>query len=148
MEVLNYLNSIPEDRKIAFNSLRDVVLESLPPGFKEVISYGMLGYVVPHELYPLGYHVNPKLPLPFINLASQKKHIALYHMGIYSDDKLLNWFVKEYKQCCKHKLNMGKSCIRFSNIDEIPYDLIGDLCSKMNVESWIKQYEKAFVKSN
>ena len=148
MEVLSYLNSIPEDRKIAFNSLRDVVLDSLPSGFKEVISYGMLGYVVPLELYPLGYHVNPKLPLPFINLASQKKHIALYHMGIYSDDKLLNWFVKEYKQCCKHKLNMGKSCIRFSNIDEIPYDLIGDLCSKMNVESWIKQYEKAFVKSN
>lgn len=146
MEVLNYLNSIPEDRKTAFNSLRDVVLESLPSGFKEVISYGMLGYVVPHELYPLGYHVNPKLPLPFINLASQKKHIALYHMGIYSDGKLLNWFVKEYNQCCKHKLNMGKSCIRFSNIDEIPYDLIGDLCSKMSVESWIKQYEKTFVK--
>ena len=146
MEVLSYLNSIPEDRKIAFNSLRDVVLDSLPSGFKEVISYGMLGYVVPHELYPLGYHVNPKLPLPFINLASQKKHIALYHMGIYSDVKLLNWFTKQYNQSCKHKLNMGKSCIRFSNVDEIPYDLIGDLCSKMSVESWIKQYEKAFVK--
>ena len=146
MEVSDYLDTIPLERKEAFNSLRDVVLKNLPIGFKEVLNYGMLGYVVPHELYPFGYHVNPLLPLPFINLASQKKHIALYHMGIYSDAKLLDWFVGEYAKISNKKLNMGKSCIRFSKIDKIPYELIGELCSKMTVEDWVGIYENAIKK--
>ncbi|MDG2370976.1 MAG: DUF1801 domain-containing protein [Flavobacteriales bacterium] len=146
MEVSDYLDTIPLERKEAFNSLRDVVLKNLPIGFKEVLNYGMLGYVVPHELYPFGYHVNPLLPLPFINLASQKKHISLYHMGIYSDAKLLDWFVGEYAKISNKKLNMGKSCIRFSKIDKIPYELIGELCSKMTVEDWVGIYENAIKK--
>ncbi len=146
MDVSNYLDTIPIHRKKAFFSLRDVVLKNLPIGFKEVINYGMLGYVVPHELYPSGYHVNPLLPLPFINLASQKKHISLYHMGIYSDAKLLDWFVGQYAQLTDNKLSMGKSCIRFSKIDEIPYELIGELCSKMTVEDWVDLYENAIKK--
>ena len=146
MEVSDYLDTIPLERKEAFYSLRDVVLKNLPIGFKEVLNYGMLGYVVPHELYPFGYHVNPLLPLPFINLASQKKHIALYHMGIYSDAKLLDWFVGEYAKISNKKLNMGKSCIRFSKIDKIPYELIGELCSKMTVEDWVGIYENAIKK--
>ena len=105
-------------------------LKNLPKGFKECISYGMLGYVVPHELYPNGYHVNPKLPLPFINLASQKNFIAVYHSGLYADPELMEWFVKVYPKHCKTKLDMGKSCIRFKKIDQIPMVLIGELVSK------------------
>ena len=111
-------------------------------GFKELMGYGMLGYVVPHSKYPDGYHCNPELPLPFINLASQKNFIALYHMGIYSDPKLLNWFTKEYPKHSKSKLDMGKSCIRFKKPEDIPYKLIGELASKLTPDEWIKMYEK------
>ena len=122
--------------------LRTVIRENLPKGFKEVMD-GMLHYVVPHSIYPDGYHCNPKQPLPFISLASQKNFIALYHMGIYSDNKLLNWFTKEYPSHSKSKLDMGKSCIRFKKVNDIPYDLIGELVSKITVDEWIFFYEKA-----
>ena len=110
------------------------------------MSYGMLGYVVPHSTYPEGYHVNPKLPLPFINLASQKNHIAVYHSGIYSDPELMNWFVAEYPKYVSTKLDMGKSCIRFKNPDKIPYELFGELFTKMTPEQWITQYESIIKK--
>ncbi|MCB0727177.1 MAG: DUF1801 domain-containing protein [Ignavibacteriae bacterium] len=137
-----YLGSLPEDRKKAISELRKVLKKNLPKGFKEVMGYGMLGYVVPHSKYPDGYHCNPELPLPFINLASQKNFIALYHMGIYSDPKLLNWFTKEYPKHSKSKLDMGKSCIRFKKPEDIPYKLIGELASKLTPDEWIKMYEK------
>ena len=114
-----YLNQLPQERKQVMTKLRDIILKNLPKGFEECISYGMLGYVVPHSMYPEGYHVNPSLPLPFINLASQKNYIAIYHMGIYSNEKLLNWFEKEYEKLGLKKLNRGKSCIRFKKINEI-----------------------------
>ena len=99
-----YLSELPEDRKEAMLKLRNAIKENLPQGFEEVISYGMLGYVVPHSIYPSGYHCDPKLPLPFINLASQKNFIALYHMGIYANKNLESWFVSEYpKLQCKKK---------------------------------------------
>jgi hypothetical protein len=126
--------------------LRNAIKENLPQGFEEVISYGMLGYVVPHSIYPSGYHCDAKLPLPFINLASQKNFIALYHMGIYADKNLESWFVSEYPKHVKTKLYMGKSCIRFKKMDDIPFDFIGELAAKVSVEDWILNYEKAFKK--
>ncbi|MBO6585752.1 MAG: DUF1801 domain-containing protein [Gracilimonas sp.] len=137
-----YIQKIPEERKEPIKKLRSVISKNLPEGFKEQMSYGMIGYVVPHSLYPNGYHVAPELPLPFINIASQKNHIAVYHSGIYADDELMNWFKGEYPKHVKTKLDMGKSCIRFRNPDHIPYELIGELAGKMTPKEWIELYEK------
>ena len=139
--VNEYLNELPEERKSAFLKLKNSILNNLPKGFKEEMSYGMLGYVVPHTIYPNGYHCNPKLPLPFINIASQKNFIALYHMGIYANPELLKWFSSEYSKHSTQKLDMGKSCIRFKKWDQIPFDLIAELAGKMSVEDWINCYE-------
>lgn len=137
-----YLNQLPPDRIEPMRKLREVILENLPQGFSEATGYGMMGYCVPHSVYPAGYHCNPKDPLPFLGIASQKNFIALYHMGIYADPELLEWFVGEYPKHVKSKLDMGKSCIRFKNPDQIPYELIGELVKKMSVEEWIGLYEK------
>lgn len=137
-----YIESLSADRKKAVSEIRKVIKKNLPKGFKEVMGYGMIGYVIPHSMYPDGYHCNPELPLPFINLASQKNYIALYHMGIYGDQGLLNWFTKEYSKYSKSKLDMGKSCIRFKKPEDIPFKLIGELVSKITPEDWIKIYEK------
>ena len=136
-----YLEKIPEDRKEAMSKLRSVIKDNLPEGFDETMSYGMIGYVVPHTLYPAGYHCTPELPLPFLNIASQKNFIAVYHMGIYADTNLLDWFVSEFPKHNKLKLDMGKSCIRFKKPEQIPFELIGELASKMTVEEWIAIYE-------
>lgn len=144
--VTAYLEEIPEERKEAFFKLRDTILTNIPKGFSEQLNYGSLGYVVPHSIYPNGYHCHPKLPLPFIALANQKNFIALYHMGIYADPELLNWFVSEYPKHCEQKLDMGKSCIRFKKMDQIPFDLIGELVKKMEVQEWITCYESSFKK--
>lgn len=140
--VEEYLDSLPQDRTEPVTKLRNTILENLPDGFTEEMSYGMIGYVVPLNKYPDGYHCNPKLPLPFINLASQKNFIALYHMGIYAQPELLAWFTSEYPNYSKRKLDMGKSCIRFKRFDDIPYELIGELVRKMSAEEWISIYEK------
>jgi uncharacterized protein YdhG (YjbR/CyaY superfamily) len=137
-----YLSELPDDRKNTMLKLRNVLKENLPKGFEEVISYGMLGYVVPHTIFPKGYHCDPKLPLPFINLASQKNFIALYHMGIYADKNLFDWFTSEYPKHVKTKLDMGKSCIRFKKVDAIPFELIGELATKISVQDWTTIYEK------
>ena len=142
-----YILELPEDRKIAITKLREVISTNLPSGFKEEMSYGMIGYVVPHSLYPDGYHCDPKLPLPFACIASQKNFIAFYHMGVYADKKLLDWFIKEYPKHSKQKLDMGKSCIRFKKLDQIPYDLIGELIGKIKVKDWIKVYETNYKNS-
>lgn len=139
--VNDYLEELPEERKVTFSNLRNSILKNLPKGFEEQISYGMLGYVVPHSTYPNGYHCNPKLPLPFINIASQKNFIALYHMGIYANSELLEWFTTEYPKHSSQKLDMGKGCIRFKKMDQIPFDLIAELTRKISVEDWIECYE-------
>ncbi|MCM8568243.1 DUF1801 domain-containing protein [Gramella jeungdoensis] len=136
-----YIDKIPEERKESFSKLRSVIKDNLPTGFEETISYGMIGYIVPHSLYPEGYHCDPKLPLPFINLASQKNYIAVYHSGIYASPDLQKWFVNQYKKQIGKKPDMGKSCIRFKKTDEIPFDLIGELASKMTTQEWIDLYE-------
>ncbi len=140
--VKEYLKKVPKERSEYFNKLRKTILTNLPEGFVEEINYGMIGYVVPHDIYPGGYHCDPKLPLPFANIASQKNFISFYHMGIYANPELLKWFVKEYSKQSDTKLDMGKSCVRFKKMDKIPYDLIGKLMSKMSVNDWIKLYEK------
>lgn len=137
-----YIEQLPGERKEAISKLRKVILENLPKGFSEEMSYGMIGYVVPRSIYPDGYHANPELPLPFINIASQKNHIAVYHSGIYAEKNLMDWFVQEYPKHNSKKLDMGKSCLRFKKPDEIPYELIGQLAGKMTVEEWIEIYEK------
>ena len=142
----DYIDQIPEDRKATIKKLREIINKNLPKGFQETMSYGMIGYVVPHTIYPKGYHCTPELPLPFMNIASQKNFIAVYHMGVYAKKELLEWLVAEYPKHCKRKLDMGKSCMRFKKLDDIPYALIGELASKMTVKEWINTYEQAFIK--
>jgi uncharacterized protein YdhG (YjbR/CyaY superfamily) len=141
-----YIAELADDQKNAIIKLRNTILKNLPKGFKEEMSYGMIGYVVPHQLYPNGYHCNPKLPLPFLSIAAQKNFIAFYHMGIYAQPELLNWFVNEYPKHSHAKLDMGKSCIRFKKPEHIPYELLGQLCTKITVQNWINIYEKNLKK--
>ena len=136
-----YIEQIPQERQAVMQQLRDVIKTNLPDGFEETMSYGMIGYVVPHSLYPDGYHCDPKLPLPFMNIASQKNFIAVYHSGIYADPDVMQWFVNEYPKYVKTKLDMGKSCIRFKKPDQIPLQLIGELATKMTPQQWINTYE-------
>lgn len=136
-----YIAQLPEDRKEAVRRLRQVINDNIPKGYEECISYGMIGWVVPKSTYPDGYHCDPSLPLPFMNLASQKRHIAVYHSGIYADTELMAWFKEEFGKVITTKLNMGKSCIRFTNLKKIPYELIGELVSKISPQQWIEIYE-------
>ena len=145
--VTDYLKEVPEERAPYFSKLRDVILKNIPKGFEECMQYGMIGYVVPHSIFPDGYHCDPKIPLPFVSIASQKNFIALHHMGIYANPKLLEWFVAEYPKHCITKLDMGKGCIRFKKANQIPFDLVAELIQKITVKDWIKMYQDAFVKS-
>ncbi|MDX2190199.1 MAG: DUF1801 domain-containing protein [Bacteroidota bacterium] len=144
-QVEEYLNNIQDDRKTAFFELRKTILENLPTGFEEVFNYKMIGYAVPHATYPKGYHVNPKLPLPFIYIGSQKNNIVMHHMGLY-EGELLNWFTNEWKQSQTLKLDMGKCCIRFKNPEKIPFDLIGKLCQRVSPTDWVGYYETTLLK--
>jgi hypothetical protein len=144
--VQEILANIPEERKEAFNKLHQTILDNLPKGFEPGISYGMLGYVIPHELYPAGYHCKPSEPLPFASLASQKNSINFYHMGIYLDPALMEWFVAEFPKHSSQKLDMGKSCIRFKKWDQIPFELMGQLMQKMTSAQWIALYERNLKK--
>ena len=137
-----YVEELPNDRKEVIQRLRTILNENLPVGYEEEISYGMIGYVVPYSIYPAGYAVKPKVPLPLINLASQKNHVALYHMAVYAVPGIAEWFQTEYPKHCKTKLDMGKGCIRLKKMDDIPYDLIGELARKVDVQTWIDTYEK------
>lgn len=136
-----YMTELPDDRKVPMAQLRKTILDNMPKGLEEVMSYGMLGYVVPHSIYPNGYHCDPKLPLGFLAIASQKNFIAFYSMIIYGDKTINDWFVSEYPKQCKTKLDMGKCCIRFKKMDDIPYDLIAALVQKVSVQEWITMYE-------
>ena len=146
MTVEDYIANVPEERREAFIKLRETILSSIPDGFEECINYGMIGYVVPHSVYPDGYHCSPELPLPFANIANQKNFIGFYHMGIYAQPDLLKWFQDEYPNHSKYKLNMGKSCVRFKRVNDIPYDLIGEVMTKMTVQDWIGLYETQIKK--
>lgn len=142
-----YLAELPEDRQKAMAELRKVIKKNLPKGFKEGMGYGMAGWSVPHSLYPSGYHCTPELPLPFMGIASQKNFIAIYHMGVYADPKLLKWFTEAHAKASPKRLDMGKSCIRYKKPEDIPYKLIGELASKITPEKWISIYETNFKES-
>ena len=137
--VKEYLDSLPPERKKIITNLRKVIVKNLPKGFEETMSYGMIGYVVPHKLYPNGYHCTPKLPLPFLNIASQKNHIAVYHMAL--NGPLLDWLKSEWKKHTDKKLDMGKSCVRFKKAEDVPVKLIGELVQKLTPFQWIEIYE-------
>ena len=137
-----YLNSLSKDRKESVQKIIKVVEDNIPFGYSKIMNYNMPSFVIPHSIYPAGYHVTPVLPLPFIGVASQKNHIGFYHMGLYANPKLLDWFISEYPKYCKSKLDMGKSCIRFKKMDDIPYELIAELSTIMTTQDWISIYEK------
>jgi len=140
----DYISQVPKERQDTLKKLRKIIKQNLPKGFEEGIQYGMIGYYVPHSMYPDGYHCTPSEPLPFMSFASQKNSVNFYHMGIYAKPELHDWFVNEYPKHCKRKLDMGKSCMRFKKLDEIPFDLIAELTTKMSVDEWIQIYEDAY----
>lgn len=140
MTIDKYISQVPENRMEGIITLRKTILKNLPAGFEECISYGMVGYVVPHSIYPSGYNCDPKLPLPFMSFANQKNFISFYHMGIYADTELLEWFKEEFAKKSRTKLDLGKSCIRFKKVKAIPFDLIGELVAKISVKNWIHKY--------
>ncbi|MGN7760779.1 DUF1801 domain-containing protein [Paenibacillus sp. 22594] len=137
----DYIRQLPEERKEVIMKLRQILRDNLPVGFQETMSYGMITYVVPHQIYPPGYHVNPDQPLPFVSIASQKNFIALYHMGLYMVPGLLAWFKEEYPKYVQTRLDMGKSCVRFKKTNSIPYDLIAQLSSKITVDEYVRIVE-------
>ncbi len=140
-----YIDSLQEERKKPMEELRKAIKKNLSKEYAECMAYGMLGYVIPLKVYPAGYHCDPKLPLGYMNLGSQKNFIVIHHLGIYGDKKLLDWFVKEFPKHSKAKLDMGKGCIRFKKMDDIPYKLIGELAGKLSAKEWITLYEKALA---
>ena len=142
----DYISQLPEERQAPITKLDALIKKHMPEGLEAGMGYGMLAYYVPKSIYPAGYHCKPFPPLPFINLASQKNFIALYHSGVYAKKELYDWFVSEYPKHAKYKLDMGKSCIRFKKMDDIPYDLIVELLGKMSVDEWIDIYENAIKK--
>jgi len=141
-----YIAELPEDRQKIINEFRKVIKKNMPKGFQECMNYGMIGWVVPHTKYPSGYHCNPKDPLPFMGLASQKNSVNFYHMGIYGDPKLLKWFTEAHAKASPKKLDMGKSCVRYKKQEDIPFSLIGELAAKLSPDQWIAQYEKMLKK--
>ncbi|MGB3006493.1 MAG: DUF1801 domain-containing protein [Chitinophagaceae bacterium] len=138
-----YIAEMPIDRQAAFKKLRAIIKKNLPKGFKESMAYGMIGYCVPHSKYPAGYHCDPKQPLPFMSIASQKNFIAVYHMGVYAIPALSKWFTAAHAKASTKKLDMGKSCMRYKKPEDIPLELIGELATKITPEEWIAFYEKA-----
>lgn len=144
--VQEYMDALPEERRVALQKMREILRKNLPEGFEECMQYGMVSYVVPHSIYPDGYHCKPEEALPFISIASQKNHIALYHMGIYSDPEVLAWWKKAYEEHAPTKLDMGKSCVRFKKPEHIPYELIAELAKKISVQDWIDRYEEVIKK--
>ena len=135
-----YLDKLPEDRKEPITKLRQTLIDNLPEGFEETQGAYGLGYCVPFSLYPAGYHCDPSKPLYFINVMSQKNYIALHHMGLYGSKELLDWFVSEYPNYSKQKLDMGKGCVRFKKMDQISYQLSGELARKITPQKWVEVY--------
>lgn len=133
-----YISELPEDRRIIIEKIREVIKKNIPDGFEERMGYGMPGYDVPFSKYPKGYRCDPKVPLPFAGFASQKNHIAIYHMGMYAIPGLYEWFVNEYTHRVGKAPDLGKSCLRFRPKQSIPYDLIGELFQKITVDQWIE----------
>ena len=140
-----YLDSLPEDRRKAVRAVRAAINRRLPKGYKEGIQYGMIGWFVPHSIHPSGYHCDPKQPVPFASVAAQKNYTSIYLMCIYSDEKHRNWFEQAWDKTGK-KRNMGKSCIRFKNIEDVPLDLIEEAVARVPDRRRLATYREATSK--
>jgi hypothetical protein len=138
--VAQYLKALPADRREAIEAVRGVILKNLPKGYAEGIQYGMIGYFVPHDVYPPGYHCDPKQPLPFVSLASQKNHMAVYLYCLYSDPDMLDWF-REAWAATGRKLDMGKSCVRFKKLDQVALDVVADAIRAIPVKDFVAHYD-------
>jgi hypothetical protein len=146
LTVKEYLASLPADRRAAITAVRDVIRKNLDDAYEEGMQYGMIGWYVPHRVYPAGYHANPKQPLPFAALASQKNHMALYLMAVYGDESVASWFRDAWKRAGK-KLDMGKACVRFANLDDVALDVIGDAVRRIPAKKYIARYEATLAGS-
>jgi hypothetical protein len=144
--VAEYLASLPADRRDAVEAVRRVILKNIDKGFQETMQYGMIGYSVPHSVFPAGYHCDPRQPLPFAGLASQKQHMSLYIMGIYMDSPRRDWFIKAWKDTGK-KLDMGAACIRFKKIEDVPLDVVAEAFKRMSLKGYVEVYEANLAKS-
>jgi hypothetical protein len=142
--VEGYLKALPPDRRAAISAVRQVILANLPAGYEECMSYGMIGYVVPHSIYPAGYHCNPKLPLPLANLGSQKNHMALHLCNVYGDPAAEKWFRKAWLASGK-KLDMGKACVRFKKLEDVPLEVIGQVIARTPVKKYIAAIQTALA---
>jgi hypothetical protein len=138
--VEQYLAELPKDRREAIQAVREVILRNLPKGYEEGMQYGMIGYYVPHSLYPPGYHCDPKQPLPYAHLASQKNYMSIYLMCVYAGGEQQAWFREEWQKTGK-KLDMGKSCVRFRKLEDLPLPLIGKAIKRASVKKFITFYE-------
>jgi len=136
-----YISKVPEERIETMTKLADTINTNLAEGFEQTMQYNMPSWVIPHSTYPEGYHCKPSDPVPFLSIASQKNFVALYHMGLYANKELMKWFLDEFPKHSTKKLDMGKSCIRFKKMEDIPYELIAELVSKMSGVEWIELYE-------
>jgi hypothetical protein len=141
--VSDYIESLPDDRKTAISRIRQAINKNLPKGFKEGFGMNMILWSVPHSSYPAGYHCDPTKPLMLIGLAANKSGISMHHMGLYGSTQLLNWFTAEWPKHSAKKLDMGKGCVRFKKLDDVPIDLIGELSTKLTPQAWVEQYERA-----
>ena len=146
-DVEEYLAALPEDRREAITTIRKVILKNLPKGYEEGIQWGMPSYFVPLSAYPSGYNCQPDQLLPFVGFASQKNHMAFYGFCIYMDEELKNRFVEEWRNTGK-KLDMGKSCVRFKKLEDVPLKVIGDAAKRVPMKKYIKQYEEQLQKSD
>jgi Domain of unknown function (DU1801) len=135
-----YLNGLAPDRREAISAVRKVILANLPKGYEECMSYGMIGYVVPHSIYPKGYHCDPKLPFPFVNLGSQKNHMALHLMNVYGDAETQRWFRKAWERTGR-KLDMGKACVRFKRLEDVPLEVIGQVIARTPVAVYLARMQ-------
>lgn len=140
--VKEYLAELPEDRRNAIEAVRKTILENLPEGYEEIMQYGMVSYVVPLSLYPDGYLGKKDTPLPYACLASQKNHMAVYLMNIYGDKAAEKWFKEEYKKSGK-RIDIGKSCVRFKKLENLPLEVIGQAVARTPVKKYIELYEKS-----
>jgi uncharacterized protein YdhG (YjbR/CyaY superfamily) len=138
--VEEYLAALPKDRREALDAIRKVIRKNLPKGYEEGIQYGMIGYFVPHSLYPAGYHCDPKQPLPFVHLASQKNHMAIYLFCLYMDEEAMERFTTAWQQTGK-KLDMGKSCVRFKKLDQVALDVVADAIRAIPVKDFVAHYD-------
>ena len=139
-----YLTSLPPDRREAISAVRKVILANLPKGYEECMTYGMIGYVVPHSIFPAGYHCDPKTPLPFANLGSQKNHMAIYLMTVYGDKATEQWFRKAWQATGK-KLDMGKACVRFKKIEDVPLEVIGQAIARVPVKQYVERVQQTLA---